>query len=149
MRNLDVPSDPAFALLGRSIWRPTGRVALGGRFPGLKPWAEFCSPSGHNLSPTIVAFITSFIPVPEGQRRSYRPSGTFRTGFFLDSDDAKAGGPRGEGAKNTYCPRRVLAGALGQFLSLSQLPERREGRGHRRNGITTKTQRKRSSDFQK
>jgi hypothetical protein len=23
---------------------PSGRVALGGRFPGLKPWAEFCSP---------------------------------------------------------------------------------------------------------
>ena len=25
---------------------PSGRVALGGRFPGLKPWAEFCSPFG-------------------------------------------------------------------------------------------------------
>jgi hypothetical protein len=39
VRNWDVllfgPSDPASALLGRSIWRPLqGRVALGGRFPG-------------------------------------------------------------------------------------------------------------------
>ncbi len=25
---------------------PSGRVALGGRFPGLKPWAEFCSRCG-------------------------------------------------------------------------------------------------------
>ena len=37
------------AWLGRSIWRPlqpSGRVALGGRFLGLKPWAEFRSPCG-------------------------------------------------------------------------------------------------------
>ena len=36
---------------------PSGRVALGGRFPGLKPWAEFCSPCGaqnKGLSPRIV-----------------------------------------------------------------------------------------------
>jgi hypothetical protein len=35
----------------------SGRVALGGRFPGLKPWAEFCSPCGaknKGLSPRIV-----------------------------------------------------------------------------------------------
>src|SRR6478609_4953962 len=25
---------------------PAGRVALDGRFPGLKPWARFCSPFG-------------------------------------------------------------------------------------------------------
>jgi hypothetical protein len=38
---------------------PSGRVALGGRFPGLKPWAEFCSPCGaqnQGLSPRIVAY---------------------------------------------------------------------------------------------
>ncbi len=38
---------------------PSGRVALDGRFPGLKPWAEFCSPFGaqnKNLSPRIVAY---------------------------------------------------------------------------------------------
>jgi hypothetical protein len=38
---------------------PSGRVALGGRFPGLKPWAEFCSPFGaqnKGLSPKIVAY---------------------------------------------------------------------------------------------
>jgi hypothetical protein len=37
----------------------SGRVALGGRFPGLKPWAEFCSPCGaqnKGLSPRIVAY---------------------------------------------------------------------------------------------
>jgi hypothetical protein len=37
----------------------SGRVALGGRFPGLKPWAEFCSPCGaqnKGLSPMIVAY---------------------------------------------------------------------------------------------
>ena len=37
-------TEPTSALLGRSIWSPpsaSGRVALGGRFPGLKPWAEF------------------------------------------------------------------------------------------------------------
>jgi hypothetical protein len=47
------PSDPASALLGRSIWRPSasGRVALGGRFPGLKPWAEFWSPCGAQKRP--------------------------------------------------------------------------------------------------
>ena len=34
---------------------PSGRVALGGRFPGLKPWAEFCSPCGaENKEPRIV-----------------------------------------------------------------------------------------------
>jgi hypothetical protein len=42
VRNWEVrPSDPASALLGHSIWRPfRARPALGGRFPGLKPWAE-------------------------------------------------------------------------------------------------------------
>ncbi len=41
------PSNPTSALLGRSIWRPfRARRSLGERFPGLKPWAEFCSPSG-------------------------------------------------------------------------------------------------------
>src|SRR5450631_1078768 len=37
----------------------SGRVALGGRFPGLKPWAEFSSPCGaqnKGLSPRIVAY---------------------------------------------------------------------------------------------
>jgi hypothetical protein len=41
---------------------PSGRVALGRRFPGLKPWAEFSSPfgaqnEGHN--PRIVAYSPS------------------------------------------------------------------------------------------
>ena len=44
------PLDPASALLGRDLAPPSGRVALGGRFPGLKPglkpWAEFCRPFG-------------------------------------------------------------------------------------------------------
>ena len=47
---------------------PSGRVALGGRFPGLKPWAEFCSPCGaqnKGLSPRIVAYS------PLGAKSSY------------------------------------------------------------------------------
>jgi hypothetical protein len=69
-------SDPDSALLGRSIWRLLrGRVALGGRFPGLKPWAEFCSPpSGHKqgLSPRSVAYSLSE-QIPE-RRPGYRAS---------------------------------------------------------------------------
>ncbi|MEA3146139.1 MAG: hypothetical protein QOI53_1611 [Verrucomicrobiota bacterium] len=38
---------PRFRLVRTSdLAPPTGRVARGGRFPGLKPWAEFCSPFG-------------------------------------------------------------------------------------------------------
>jgi hypothetical protein len=41
------PSDPTSALSGPSIWRPLqGASPLGGQFPGLKPWAEVCSPFG-------------------------------------------------------------------------------------------------------
>ncbi len=39
-----------------SISPPSGRVALGGRFPGLKPWAEVCRPFGarnNGLSPGL------------------------------------------------------------------------------------------------
>ena len=38
---------------------PSERVALGAGFPGLKPWAEFCSPFGaqnEGLNPRIVAY---------------------------------------------------------------------------------------------
>jgi hypothetical protein len=53
---------------------PSRRVALGGRFPGLKPWAEFCSPSGHKqgLSPRSVAYSLSE-QIPE-RRPGYRAS---------------------------------------------------------------------------
>jgi hypothetical protein len=38
---------PRFRLVGTfDLAPPSGRVALGGRFPGLKPWAESCSPFG-------------------------------------------------------------------------------------------------------
>ncbi len=54
------PSDPA-ALLGHSIWRPFRARRSWWQFPGLKPWAEVCSPCGaknKSLSPRIVACST-------------------------------------------------------------------------------------------
>ena len=54
------PFGPRFRLLRTfDLAPPSGRAALGGRFPGLKPWAEFCSPFGaqnKGLSPKIVAY---------------------------------------------------------------------------------------------
>jgi hypothetical protein len=62
VRNRDVRNctiGHRFHLVGRSsLAPPSGRVALGGRFPGLKPWAEFRSPCGaknKDLNPGIVA----------------------------------------------------------------------------------------------
>jgi hypothetical protein len=41
------PFGPRFRLLRTfDLAPPSGRAALGGRFPGLKPWAEFRSPCG-------------------------------------------------------------------------------------------------------
>jgi hypothetical protein len=45
--------------LGRSIWRPFRARRSWWTFPGLKPWAEFCSPCGaqnKGLNPRTVAY---------------------------------------------------------------------------------------------
>src|ERR1700736_5948931 len=73
-------TEPTSALLGRSIWSPpsaSGRLALGGRFPGLKPWAEFCSrcrAQNKGLSPRIVAD-SPFFGAKSRDRGRRRPRG--------------------------------------------------------------------------
>jgi hypothetical protein len=64
-----------FTLLGRSIGAPSGRVALVGRFPGLKPWAESCSPFRAKL-----CFLGHFEPYG----RSQTVTGKF--GTFYNND---------------------------------------------------------------
>jgi hypothetical protein len=44
--------NPPSALLVRSIWRPFRAHCSGGRFPGLKPWAESSRPFGAKIFPT-------------------------------------------------------------------------------------------------
>jgi hypothetical protein len=43
-------SESTSALLVNSIWRSFRARRSGGRFPGLKPWAESCSPFGAGSS---------------------------------------------------------------------------------------------------
>jgi hypothetical protein len=60
VRNWDVPSGPASAWLGRSVWRPFRARRLGGRLPGLKPWAELSSPCGaQNKDPQLEDRLTA------------------------------------------------------------------------------------------
>jgi hypothetical protein len=50
---------------------PSGRIALGGRFPGLKPWADALAPAGQKTkvySPDRNVFSGIRPHVPEGRR---------------------------------------------------------------------------------
>ena len=85
---------------------PSGRVALGGRFPGLKPWAEFCSPcgaenKGHNHR--IVAYSPSEQnhPKPLSSRHSEEVKrGRFTYKRSRTKDDGESGAHRSQGARD-------------------------------------------------
>jgi hypothetical protein len=108
---------PRFAVLGRSIWALSGRVALGGRFPGLKPGAESCSPFGpknEGLSPKIVADSPLGANHPENYlraiwdwwrplRQRVRPRGI----FFSKSTPAEDTRPRAIGLRGGQVHHRL------------------------------------------
>jgi hypothetical protein len=95
------PSDPLPLVRTFDLAPLSGRVALGGRFPGLKPWAEFYGPcgaqnkghgiegghkaeAGSDLSPRIVAYSIFGANHPKPYLRAIR---SHLSGTEVGSDD--------------------------------------------------------------